>query len=299
MSAAAAASDKEHRIRSSTFGSLQTLTRALRESLRLRRLRKQKRLRNEANAEQMRRRSKSVGNAIVDDDISDIGISVVMASDIGPIVNPTRMPMQMKPKQLTHRRQSKSVDDVELAEIKRNVEREREAASSKLSPRMNANNNGHNVRRRSKDDHDLPNNTNKEKSSNYYASEQKGFRKRFGRLFGSLRTKQSSHTQLQPETPSPSSASSNEFDDNQTPTTVTVATVKTTAAGNDSGGGSGSSGTTVVANDGDRDVVSKVNENDNSGKAVVETVNNDKNNSMTNNTNNDKDNDIVSVDIEN
>ncbi|CAG2118095.1 unnamed protein product [Medioppia subpectinata] len=59
------------RVRSSTFGSLQTLTRALRESLRLRKLRKQKRLRNEANSEQMRRRSKSVGNAFVDDEISD------------------------------------------------------------------------------------------------------------------------------------------------------------------------------------------------------------------------------------
>ncbi|CAG2115239.1 unnamed protein product, partial [Medioppia subpectinata] len=100
------------RVRSSTFGSLQTLTRALRESLRLRKLRKQKRLRNEANSEQMRRRSKSVGNAFVDDEISDIGISVVMASDIGPVLNPTKV-VQKKARLPQTRRQSKSVDDVE------------------------------------------------------------------------------------------------------------------------------------------------------------------------------------------
>ncbi|CAG2171804.1 unnamed protein product [Oppiella nova] len=203
------------RVRSSTFGSLQTLTRALRESLRLRKLRKQKRLRNEANSEQMRRRSKSVGNAFVDDEISDIGISVVMASDIGPVINPSKIRDKTK-QRLPQRRQSKSVDDVELAQIKRSIEAEREKMA-KLSPNTGAANNniGQHIRRRSKDDHDLPK-APKAKESHYYVSEQKGFRKRFGKLFGSLRSRSQAHTQLQPETPSPSSASSVEGDESQT-----------------------------------------------------------------------------------
>lgn len=60
------------RFRSSTIGSIQTLTHALRESLRLRRIRKQKRRNNEANNQQMRRRSKSVGNEYIEDEISEV-----------------------------------------------------------------------------------------------------------------------------------------------------------------------------------------------------------------------------------
>jgi len=71
MSSTSTSTDRP-RYRSSTIGSIQTLTRALRESLRIRRLRKQKRRNNEANNQQMRRRSKSVGNAYIDDEISEV-----------------------------------------------------------------------------------------------------------------------------------------------------------------------------------------------------------------------------------
>jgi hypothetical protein len=67
----ASTSNDRPRYRSSTIGSIQTLTRALRESLRLRKLRKKKR-QNEASNEKMRRRSKSVGNASFDDEISEV-----------------------------------------------------------------------------------------------------------------------------------------------------------------------------------------------------------------------------------
>jgi len=69
--ASTSTSNDRPRYRSSTIGSIQTLTHALRESLRLRKLRKKKR-RNEANNEKMRRRSKSVGNASFDDEISEV-----------------------------------------------------------------------------------------------------------------------------------------------------------------------------------------------------------------------------------
>lgn len=71
MASAARRTDRPQ-LRSNTWGSLQTLTRALRESLRLRKLRKQRRLRDEGNDKQMRTRSKSVGNAYVDDEISEV-----------------------------------------------------------------------------------------------------------------------------------------------------------------------------------------------------------------------------------
>lgn len=62
-----------HRFRASTWHSLQTLTRALRESLRVRRLRKQRRLKDEDNDSQMRQRSKSLGHACnPEEEISEV-----------------------------------------------------------------------------------------------------------------------------------------------------------------------------------------------------------------------------------
>jgi len=110
-----------------------------------------------------------------------------VASDIGPIMNANKSDVKSV---LQQRRQSKSVDDVEVADI------------IKQADTQKANSRNGQSRRRSKDDHDLP------KRTAYYVNEQKGFRKRFGRLFGSLKTKNQTHIQLAPKTPSPSSPSS-------------------------------------------------------------------------------------------
>jgi len=127
-------------------------------------------------------------------------MSVVVASDIGPMMN---IEERHTKSILQHRRQSKSADDVEMAQIKRKLANDNENGEKISDKNLSVNSCESRIRRRSKDDHDLPKHT-ANKDPHNYISEQKGFRKRFGRLFGSLRLKHQTHTQLQAETPSTS-----------------------------------------------------------------------------------------------
>ena len=133
-----------------------------------------------------------------------VGISVAVASDIGPVINLAKQKQHQAriAAVVPRRRQSKSVDDVEMAEIHKSIEKEREQMKTMAINKLN---NGQPARRRSKDDHDLPSKTSKIKDSHYYITEQKGFRKRFGKLFGSLRNRTHQQLKTEPETPSPSS----------------------------------------------------------------------------------------------
>ena len=136
-----------------------------------------------------------------------------MASDIGPMINQAKY-REAKMGRMPKRRQSKSVDDVELAEIKKSIDEERNKREIG-GKRELLTNKGPHTRRRSKDDHDLPSKPMKIKDSHYYVSEQRGFRKRFSRLFGSLRNRQ--HIQLHGrESPSPPPPSDGEAADDKT-----------------------------------------------------------------------------------
>ena len=120
---------------------------------------------------------------------------MAVASDIGPILNPAKYIDQKMPK----RKQSKSVDEIELAQVHRSIEQDKK---NSLSPKVASN-----QRRRSKDDHDLPEKTDP-KDSHYYLVQQKSLRKRFGRLFGNLQGRRPPKKQLEPTvapTPSPTS----------------------------------------------------------------------------------------------
>jgi hypothetical protein len=127
-------------------------------------------------------------------------MSVVVASDIGPITNIEERHARSI---LQHRRQSKSADDVEMAQINRKLANDNANGEKRSDKNLSANSYESRIRRRSKDDHDLPKRT-ANKDPHNCISQQKGFRKRFGQLFGSLRLKHQTHTQLQAGTPSTS-----------------------------------------------------------------------------------------------
>lgn len=181
------------RHRSTTISTMQSLGRALRESLRIQRLRKaKKQQRINQNKLGGRRRSKSVGASGVEDDIeaneiSEVGISCVVASDYGPV------------NLATSDHQAKPIDPLELVGIKSRLNGKESSSDGKLAANKSVANQNYNLmeRRRSKDDHDITKLKNQREKPQGEA--QSKVKKRFGNLFGSLKFKsQSGHTHLHP-----------------------------------------------------------------------------------------------------